>query len=82
MRNLVMFALVGFFAMVAMVAGSGELLAQTTPEPVVFTEMVSWGTIFDTLRTAIAPLAAAALGLGLAIWAARYVFGVIKGMGR
>jgi len=69
---------------VAVVAvGAGELLAQgggATTVP--FEPIVDFGSIFDTLKTYIAPLVATALGLGLAIWGAKYVFRIIKGMGR
>ena len=81
MKNLFFFALVGVFAVVSMVAGSGELLAQTPPV-VTYTPIVDFGSIFDTITTAIGPIVVGALGLGLAIWGARYIFGIIKSMGR
>ena len=61
---------------------SPEVFAQATAESVPLTPIVEFGSLFDTIRTAIGPLVAAALGLGLAIWAARYVFSIIKSMGR
>lgn len=70
----------GLFA-VMMFLGAGDLLAQETTA-VAFEPIVEFGTLFDTLKTSIAPLVAGALGLGLAIWGARYVFGIIKSMGR
>jgi len=75
------YAMAGLFA-VMMFFGSGELLAQTTPPTVAFDAIVDFGTIFDTIRAAVGPLVAGALGLGLAIWGARYIFGIIKSMGR
>jgi hypothetical protein len=70
----------GFFA-VMLFLGQADLLAQETTT-VTFTPIVEFGTLFDTIKTSIAPLVAGALGLGLAIWVARYVFSVIKSMGR
>jgi hypothetical protein len=63
---------VGFFA--------PEVLAQTNT--VSYEPIVEFGSLFDTIRTALGPIVVGALGLGLAIWGARYVFGVIKSMGR
>lgn len=70
---------------VAFVIGP-EVFAQEppppSPAPVPFTQIVNFGSIFNTIREVIAPLVAGALGLGLAIWAARFIFGIIKSMGR
>ena len=61
---------------------SPEVFAQAVAEQVPFEPIVQFGSLFTTIRDTIGPLVAAALGLGLAIWAARYVFGIIKSMGR
>lgn len=61
--------------------GVGDLFAQET-NAVSYQEIVSFDNIFDTIRTSIGGVVAGALGLGLAIWGARYVFYVIKSMGR
>ena len=82
MRNWFLFALVGVFALVSMVVGSGEVLAQSPPEMVQFEPIVEWDAIFDTIRLSIGPVVVGALALGLAIWGARYVFSIIKSMGR
>ena len=69
-------------AAVLMVFGGADLLAQTPTNSVEFEPIVEFGTLFDTIRTALGPIVVGALGLGLAIWGARYIFGVIKSMGR
>ena len=69
-------------ACLAMIAGMGELFAQTDPPSVNYQPIVNFGTIFETIRTAVGPIVVGALGLGLAIWGARYMFGIIKSMGR
>ena len=67
---------------------SPEVFAQTTPtptpppSPVDLEPIVEFGSLFATIRDTIAPLVVGALGLGLAIWAARYIFSIIKSMGR
>ena len=82
MRNLVMCVAVFGVAAFCMAFGCGELFAQTTPTSVTFEPIVNFGDIFTSITTALGPIVAGALGLGLAIWGARYVFGVIKSMGR
>jgi hypothetical protein len=47
-----------------------------------FTPIVNFGELFTSITTAIAPLVAGALGLGLAIWGASYIFSVIRRMAR
>ena len=80
MKNLVMFFGIVTFALVSML-GSPEVFAQTTND-VTYTPIVNFGDLFTTITTALGPIVAGALGLGLAIWGARYIFGVIKSMGR
>ena len=66
-------------------AGSPEVFAQgggSGATEVTFTPIVNFGDLFSTITTTLAPIVAGALGLGLAIWGARYVFGVVKSMGR
>lgn len=70
----------GLFA-VMLFLGSADLLAQDETS-VAYEPIVNFGSIFDTIRTSIGPLVAGALGLGLAIWGSRYIFGIIKSMGR
>ena len=60
---------------------SPEVFAQAT-DTVELEPIVNFGSLFDSIRTAIAPLVVGALGLGLAIWVARYIFSIIKSMGR
>lgn len=64
------------------VVGGGELFAQTTASTIEYESIVDFGDIFETIREAIGPVVVGALGLGLAIWGARYVFSIIKSMGR
>jgi hypothetical protein len=82
MKRISMILLVaGVFAM-SLFFGSADLLAQTSATTVEYTPIVDFGDLFDTITTALGPIVAGALALGLAIWGARYVFGVIKSMGR
>jgi hypothetical protein len=67
---------------VVMALGASDVFAQATPTAVTYTEIVSFSNIFDTIRTSLGTIVAGALGLGLAIWGARYIFHVIKSMGR
>jgi hypothetical protein len=64
--------------------GASMALAQdpTASNQVTFQPIVEFGDLFSSLTDAIGPLVAGALVLGLSIWAARYVFGIIKSMGR
>jgi len=55
---------------------------QQGPPDVTFTPIVNFQGIFETLLPAVGVLVAAALGLGIAIWGARYMFSIIKSMGR
>jgi len=68
--------------------GSEMLLAQGGgggATPVQFQEMVSFGDIFSSsgaLWSALATIVSGAIGLGLAIWGARYIFSIVRSMGR
>jgi hypothetical protein len=56
-----------------------------TPEPVTFTELVKFdgtGGILESVKGPLAKILAGAIGIGLAVWAARFFFGVVKSMGR
>ena len=72
----------GVFALLMFVGGAEVFAQGGGAESVTFTPIVDFGTLFEQLRGPIATIVAAALGLGLAIWAARYVFSIIKSMGR
>jgi len=61
--------------------GLSEVFAQGG-NTITFEPIVEFGSLFETIRTALGPIVVGALGLGLAIWGARYIFGVIKSMGR
>ena len=82
MKNFVLPILMGVVALVGMVFISPEVFAQDTSNTVTFTPIVNFGTIFESLKTSLGPMVAAALGLGLAIWGASYVFKIVKKMGR
>jgi len=68
--------------------GSEMLLAQGGgggATSVQFQEIVSFGDIFSSggaLWSALATIVSGAIGLGLAIWGARYIFSIVKSMGR
>ena len=83
MRNLVKTLFCACALALVFVFGAGDLLAQTGGgSSVTFTPIVEFGNLFDTIRSSLGPIVVGALGLGLAIWGARYMFGVIKTMGR
>ena len=82
MRNFVMPFVIGVVAVCCMMFGSAEVFAQTPTNDVTFTPIVNFGDLFTTLTGVLGPIVAAALGLGLAIWGARYVFSIIRSMGR
>ena len=72
----------GIFALL-MFFGGAEVFAQGDgATSITFTPIVDFGNLWTTLTTTLGPIVAGALGLGLAIWAARYVFSIIKSMGR
>jgi hypothetical protein len=63
-----------------------DVLAQTfTAEEVKFTSLVDFdGTngILSQIKSPLAKILAGALGIGLAVWAARFFFKIVKSMGR
>jgi hypothetical protein len=73
---------VGVMCALAMLVCGVEVFAQTGPPDVEFTPIVNFGDLFTSITTTIGPLVAGALGLGLAIWGASYIFGVIRRMAR
>jgi hypothetical protein len=84
MKNLVLnpmtYVVAGVFGLVSLL-GSPELFAQTSNE-VTFTPIVDFKDIFTSIIGIVGPLVAGAIGLGLGVWGARYVFSLIKSMGR
>jgi hypothetical protein len=44
--------------------------------------LVDFGSVFDTLKGTVTTIVIAAIGLGLGIWATRFIFGIVKSMGR
>ena len=66
----------------AMTVGAGDLFAQTTGDPVVITPIVDFSGVFATIATTVGPVIVGAIGLGLSIWAVRFMFGLVKSMGR
>ena len=82
MKSLVMPFVVGVFMVCCMFFGAAEAFADPAGNQVQYTSIVEFGNLFDTIRNALGPIVVGALGLGLAIWGARYIFGVIKSMGR
>ena len=74
---------VAFVFSLSTLLGNAVVFAQGgNANSVTFTPIVEFGEIFTSITTTLGPLVAAALGLGLAIWGARYVFSIIKSMGR
>lgn len=65
-----------------------EVFAQAstfTPEQVELTEFVKFdgdNGILEKIKAPLAKILAGAIGIGLAIWAARFFFRIVKSMGR
>jgi hypothetical protein len=56
-----------------------------TASSVEVTELVKFhgdGSVFNTIKTSLAPILAGAIGIGLAVWLARFFFRIVKSMGR
>jgi hypothetical protein len=66
-------------ALVVAVVCPSLALAQSTvdAEP-----LVDFSGVFDSLKDVITTVVVGAIGIGLAIWATRYVFSVVRSMGR
>ena len=61
--------------------GAGELFAQSGAVPTI-TPIVDFSSVFTTIATTIGPIIVGAIGLGLSIWAVRFMFRLVKSMGR
>jgi hypothetical protein len=63
-----------------------EVFAQTfTAEPVEFQSLVQFdgsGGVLEAIKSPLAAILAGAIGIGLAVWAARFFFTIVKSMGR
>lgn len=62
--------------------GATDVFAAGTPVEVAFTPLVNFTGIFDTITPVIAGVVASALILGLGLWGSKYVFHIIRSMGR
>jgi cytochrome b len=78
-----------FVAVFALVQFAPEMvLAQTesfTPESVGVTELVKFdgdGGVLTAIKSPLAKILAGAIGIGIAVWVARYFFKIVKSMGR
>ena len=78
------FVCFGMFAFVAvcMAVGAGELLADGGGSSVTFTPIVDLSGIFSSLTGVVSTIVAAAITLALGIWGTRYLFRLVKSMGR
>jgi ABC-type Fe3+ transport system permease subunit len=65
--------------LVVAVASPSVLLAQGSvdAEP-----LVDFSGVFDSLKDTVTAVVVGAVGIGIAIWATRYVFSVVRSMGR
>ena len=75
------FRLIGC-ALVAMCLGLIGVESAFADTPVQFNSLASFDSVFDSLRTAITTVVVAAIGLGLSIWGTKWMFRVVKSMGR
>jgi len=76
--------LVAVAVFVGYVLNSGVVLAQSGggAQTIAYDPLINFGSIFDSIREPIGALVAGAIGLGLAIFLARYLFSVLKSMAR
>jgi hypothetical protein len=74
-----LFGCLAFAAVATVVLCPSLALAQSTvdAEP-----LVDFTAVFDDLRDTVTAVIVGAVGIGLAIWATRYVFSVVRSMGR
>ena len=85
MCRFVLPVIMGTVMLVCLLLGGAEVFAQGSPSgntSVDFESIVQFGSLFESIKTTIAPLVAAALTLGLAIWGASYIFSIVKRMAR
>jgi hypothetical protein len=75
--------LVMALAAVAMFVGSVDVLAQDPqPATIEFEPIVNYGDLFGSIRIALGPILVGAIGLGLSIWGALYIFRLVKSASR
>jgi hypothetical protein len=71
---------------VFILTGGGVLLAEEvaafTPAEVSFSPLIDFGSLFTSLLTAVAPIVAGAIGVGLAIWGTRWLYQRAKSLAR
>jgi len=76
--------MIAFGLLMAMMICSGHAFAQGMETPIYlpplinFRTMVNFGDIFVAITMSIAPMVAAAIGLGLAIWGTLFIARLIK----
>jgi ribonuclease PH len=44
--------------------------------------LVDFSNVFDSLANVVTTVVVGAIGIGLAVWATRYVFSIVRSMGR
>jgi hypothetical protein len=71
-----------FCVTVLVIAVVSPSLALAQTPSVDATPLVDFGDVFDTLRSTVTTVVVGAIGIGLAVWATRYVFSIVRSMGR
>jgi hypothetical protein len=74
-----------FVALSFVLLTGGVIMAQSgsfTPETVTFEPLIDFSTLFTNLLTAVAPVVAGAIGVGLAIWGTRWLYQRAKSLAR
>lgn len=64
------------------VYAAGEDTVTVTPQTVSFSPLINFTGIFQTLLDKLAPLVAAALTIGLAIWGTKFIYNRARSMAR
>jgi sugar phosphate permease len=61
-----------------------DLLAETEPvvTPVNVEPLVNFDGVFESLKGIVTAVVVGAVGIGLSIWATRFIFHIVKSMGR
>ena len=83
MRNFVLPIVMGVVALMGMVFILPEVFAQgggSSTAPVPWEPLVDFVGTIGSLKTGLGTIVAGALGLGLAIWGASFIFRIIKRM--
>ena len=77
---LMVFALFGAFLFFC----SPEVFAQGggSSNTVEFESLVSFGSIFDSIKAMVVPIIVGAVALGLGIWGVKFAFRLVKSFGR